>query len=134
MRTIVIFGAGLGGRRAAENLTVSDRVIAFVDNDVSKQRQGFCGRPVLPPYELKRLEYDIVLVASCYATEIVRQLMDIGVPLDQVEVVEETILDHTRPEFLSVPYWSRWLIGLFFAGAVAVFIFALYGVYRLVGG
>lgn len=100
-RRTVIFGASLGGERAFERLKKSCRILAFVDNDASKQGKSLHGIPVVAPRELRNLQWDVVVVASGFAREICEQLESMGVDSARVE------LDASPPDLAVHAEWKR---------------------------
>ena len=48
---VILFGASKGGENYVANHPQVD-VIAFVDNDASKQGSSFLGRPIIAPAEI----------------------------------------------------------------------------------
>lgn len=97
MKNVVIFGAGQGGRRLWEAVCMSARanVRCFVDNDVRKHGLPFLGSEVRPPQVLRDGGFDLVLVGSVYAAEIVAQLGSLGVPRERILPFELSVSDET---------------------------------------
>lgn len=91
MGKIVIFGAGVGGTRAVEALKDKFSIQCLSDNDPKKHGTRLLDLPVIPPAELPRQEYDLVVIASLYANEIRAQLLNIGVDCDRIHVFD---VDH----------------------------------------
>ncbi len=78
-RKIVVFGAGELGGRVVEILKDNDITIhAVCDNDVKKQLEIFHNYKVLPANAIQDID-PIVVVATVYVKEIVRQLNDLGI-------------------------------------------------------
>ncbi len=77
---IIIFGASGGGRRAIKILEeLGKKPMYFVDNDSSKWGGKVEGIKVLSPSELKRIDFDIIVVASSIGeAEIISQLEEMG--------------------------------------------------------
>lgn len=77
-KDIVIFGAGERGKYCHIRLGGGYRIIAFCDNDIDKQRQPFCGLPVIPVAELHDMDTGnfMIIICSNYEREIKQQLLD----------------------------------------------------------
>ena len=126
MEKIIIFGASLGGERALKSLSRGKKAIAFSDNDPKKHGSTLSGLPVVAPNEILQRPYDKVLIASSYYPEIFNQLVDLGVPLRAIDILDADILngvEETSPTIF-------WILG----GAGVVVALALYGLYRLIFG
>ena len=80
MKNIIIFGAGSGGSRAAQNLSADVRVHAFCDNDKLKAGTFLNGIPIILPNSLTDLSYDEIIIASEHYEIICKQLEQMGVP------------------------------------------------------
>lgn len=128
-RRCVIFGAGANGLRFfAEEMAKGDfnlnQIIAFVDNDKSKQGKKVVDIPILSPEELMHFDFDIVYI-SVYAVakEIERQLLGYGIPeekiclkaIKQMEIMNSNEIIHdalTARHYMDVneaEYENRWL-------------------------
>lgn len=75
-RKVVLFGAGNCGKRHAQE--ISDEVLCFVDNDVKKQGDEIQGKPIISPEQIAQYDYDAIVIASIYESEIRRQLVSMG--------------------------------------------------------
>lgn len=74
----IIFGAGLFGKSALEERT-DLQVDYFIDNSKNKQGNEYCGKMVISPEEaLKYKDTHLILVASIYASSMVKQLKELG--------------------------------------------------------
>lgn len=47
-----------------------NKIVAIFDNDKNKWGTLFCGYKVLPPYQMKKLQFDYLVIASKYEKEI----------------------------------------------------------------
>ena len=74
----VLFGASKRGEMAYEKLKDSYNVVAYVDNDKSKQGKSFCGLKVYNPEILKNYYYNVI-ISSMYDVDIVKQLIEYGI-------------------------------------------------------
>jgi len=130
-RTIVIFGASLGGRRAFQSLGWGDKVMAFCDNDASKHGTLFMGRPVVAPVSLNGLGADRILIASSHAGEIYPQLLALGIDSARIDVLDNSILNGANDALGSGRRWVVVILGLLLV-ATGILALAAYGLYRLV--
>ncbi|CAM4392942.1 TylF/MycF/NovP-related O-methyltransferase [Saccharibacillus endophyticus] len=81
MKKVILFGAGDGGLRAKSALTNGFEIIAFVDNDTTKQGKSFLNKPVLSPVQIKEWDYDYVVISNIYGDQVSKQLVEeSGVP------------------------------------------------------
>jgi len=86
-RTVAIFGAGAGGRLAANHLAAEARVVAFVDNDARAWGRVVAGVTVISPERLAREWPDTVVVAAMHAAEaIADQLSALGLARHRIHV------------------------------------------------
>ncbi|MCC7416247.1 MAG: hypothetical protein IT176_03830 [Acidobacteria bacterium] len=85
-RSAIIFGAGATGRAALQEIRRRGAldVRAFADNAPQRQGQSFEGLPVISPDRLG--DVDTVVVASHGWNSIVRQLRELGVADDRIDV------------------------------------------------
>lgn len=81
MHNIIIFGAGMDGKRLLSQLEM-ENIAYFVDNDPQKQNTDIKGITVKNPDILKsvvdKMNYDIVISTQQYAEAIKKQLKEIG--------------------------------------------------------
>ena len=130
MTRIVIFGAGLGGKRALNALPPEVTAIAFCDNCPALHGRKICGLPVVDPARLFELDLDYVLIASSYFDEIFDQLIAFGFPIERIEVLDPEVRNGNE-ESTHV----RWLAFTIFSAGVASLVFlASYGTYYLLFG
>ncbi len=76
MKKTIIFGAGQYGKDALEKLG-EECVAGFIDNNPEKQRQLFCGKPVMSVEQALAMNLHI-WIASEYSSSMERQLKDYG--------------------------------------------------------
>lgn len=102
MEKYMIFGAGFYGKKALE--TYGERNVDFyIDNDKKKQGTIYCGKQVISPEKaVEKSGYEIV-VASIYASSMVRQLRELGVAEFTV-YVEPTHPFYGTDELVFNPY------------------------------
>ena len=78
-KRVALFGASEAGRSAVEWLNVRGvEVAAFLDNDFRKHGISFCDHDVLSPTSWRTIGCPPVLISSCYARDIARQLREMG--------------------------------------------------------
>jgi hypothetical protein len=75
-RKIILFGAGSCGQQQAQE--INEDILCFVDNDPAKQGSELLGRPVIAAEQIKAWNYDAIVIASVYESEIRRQLVKMG--------------------------------------------------------
>ena len=63
MKKIVVFGAGIRGKRYVSNPYIKSDVIAFVDNNENLWGTYYQGIPILSPSQLKDLQYDYIVIS-----------------------------------------------------------------------
>jgi len=88
IKNVMIFGAGSCGRRHYHD--IKDTILCFVDNDEAKQGTKIYGKTVISPKEIADYEYDQIIIASIYHTEIKNQLIYMGLENKIVTPTENT--------------------------------------------
>lgn len=79
---IFIWGTGrLVGKVVGKYIEI-DSVTAFIDNDTSKKE--YMGEKVLSPEVLTKMQYDAIVVANLYQTEIREQCVQLDIDLNKV--------------------------------------------------
>lgn len=73
---VLIFGAGKAGEAAFESISQTHNVLAFIDNNVSKQANLICGKKVIAPTQIAQFEFDKILIASEFSEQIEKQLTE----------------------------------------------------------
>lgn len=103
MKRNVIFGAGLYGKRALTHLG-EDKVLYFIDNSEAKQGTFCLGKEIISLNKFLSLteSYHIV-VASIYASSIVKQLKEAGIE-DYSIFVNDTHGYYETDELIVNPY------------------------------
>lgn len=86
MLDIAIFGTGSTAERAfqAAAARTDVNIICFADNDERKHGTTCHGRPVIGAAELLNTRWDVILIASMYATQIREQLTAMGIEGDKL--------------------------------------------------
>lgn len=77
---VIVWGAGQYTYRLLENSRLGDcNIIAFIDNDKSKQGMTIKGVNVYSPEYLKENRCTVLVCAALHTCEIVRQIKDMGI-------------------------------------------------------
>ena len=66
--------------------------MAFADNAIPIQKSLFCGKPVINPNDINKLEFDDVIIASQFFHEICSQLVQLNVPTEKITLVPRDLL------------------------------------------
>lgn len=76
---IIVWGAGQYTLRLLENSRLDDcNIIAFIDNDKSKQGMILKGRKVYAPEFLNNTDYTVLICSALYANDIAKQVKEMG--------------------------------------------------------
>lgn len=98
---VALFGAGSLGRSAVAALAAAGlRAACIFDNDRTRWGQTFEGLPLRAPTREAFVGVDVVWITSMYATEIARQLADLGVAarvVTQLDEVHDVVSGVDRP-------------------------------------
>lgn len=79
MTKVVIFGTGAAGRAIYRAVKNKDDIVAFIDNCPSKINTFYKEIKIIAPAELKKLEFDAVLIGGVWADEMSAQLLSLGI-------------------------------------------------------
>lgn len=74
MKKIILFGAGSGGENYIST-NKSDLILAVADNDVSKQGKKILNVNIIKPEDIKKFDYDEVVITSDWVSAISSQLI-----------------------------------------------------------
>jgi hypothetical protein len=91
-KRVVVFGTGTGAERVLRVMTRNYEILAFADNNSSRQGTLFHGKPVIPPTAIKDRAPDAVVVASSFFDEIGEQLVGLGIAEENIERVLPDLL------------------------------------------
>ena len=100
MKKILLFGSGDGARKFLMKYDEGLDIIAIFDNDTKKHGQEFVnGLKISPPTDIKKYEYDEIIIVSQWAKEIQEQLInDIKVKPETIHIpAKTTIKKASRP-------------------------------------
>lgn len=105
-KRVVLMGAGGTGREySCELLKKGEvKIVAFLDNSKAKQGTKINGIEVYAPAEVSNMHYDeVVVVAPGLETDIVKQLLSLGVPEDKITIYKNSGQIHieTRNTWLA---------------------------------
>lgn len=88
MKRIIVFGASLCGTTFLSRCEKSFDILAFSDNDKSKQGCYISDYKIIPPEEIVKLDYDFIVVAvSLWAPQVRKQLIGLGIPENKIFVL-----------------------------------------------
>lgn len=75
---ILIFGTGTGAQKICRNIDLGNfEIVAFIDNNISKQGTLFLGKRVVSPQDALEMTYDRIVICSVAYKEIKQQLVNI---------------------------------------------------------
>lgn len=84
-RRILIFGTGEAGKRFYQMFHKQYQVLAFIDNDQTKQGQTLHNLPVIAPTDIGTMSFDMIYIASQYYRVIYQQLVnELAIPAAKV--------------------------------------------------
>ena len=89
MSKIIIFGAGVMGKRYASDPFIKNDIIAFVDNNKDLWNTVYYDKPVISPDKLEDLEYDYIIIAiknQQIVSDIRKQLISAGINESKIYV------------------------------------------------
>lgn len=78
MQKIIVWGTGKGAEKAVNIPEDPVDIVAFVDNKEAKQGGKFQGKPIIPPSDIRKYEYDKIVICSVYFNEIKEQIIQNG--------------------------------------------------------
>ena len=84
-RKIVLYGAGVAGKIILPYWKDDERFIGFCSQTKEKQKNGYCGWPVMSPEELLARKDLNVVISTTMADREIKQILEAGgYPWDQV--------------------------------------------------
>jgi hypothetical protein len=100
---ILIFGTGSGSVKALELIDLfKTEIVAYIDNDTAKQGKFINDIPIIKPGEIKKLNYDYIIIASIYYSEIATQLYELGVERKKIVKIFEKQNTKFRNEVIEI--------------------------------
>jgi hypothetical protein len=87
MYSVLIYGTGSGSKKVThflkdDEINTHFKIIAYVDKIIKKD--NFMGLKVISVDEIKKIEYDYVLIASDFYKEIIPNLIKVGVNSEKI--------------------------------------------------
>lgn len=79
---VYVYGTGCGAGELIDSALPADKVAAFVDETGSTET--FLGRPVIPPEELARRSYDLIIVTTRQAEAVAARCEALGIDRDKL--------------------------------------------------
>lgn len=71
----VLWGTGKSAESLMEKYYIEkDNIIVFIDNDESRIGKSFCGKMIAAPKEIKKIKPELVVIASKFYNEIMKQI------------------------------------------------------------
>lgn len=89
-KKVLLFGAGDGGARVSYLLEREFEVVAFIDNDTSKQGKTLLSKPILAPNEIIKYNYDYIVISTIHGTNVSKQL------IEELHVGSNKIIDYYK--------------------------------------
>lgn len=97
-KKVILYGAGLGGKRAIKCLPRSFDVIAVADDDQNKVGSFFCGLPVISTSQILQFTYDMVVITSwIHAKKFFDRLMSMSVSPNHIHIFKKDVLLNDKP-------------------------------------
>ena len=86
MEKVIIFGTGkhwTNHKRMLQDV----EIVFFADNDLSKVGQLYEGKPVIHSSEIPNVQYDKIIIASTAKDQIIKQLIEMHVATEKIEII-----------------------------------------------
>ena len=81
MHKILLFGTGSRCAEAKKHLDYTKvKIIAYIDNDKTKQGNYFDDKLIISPSEINNYDYDFIIITSIFSQEIESQLLQLDIP------------------------------------------------------
>ncbi|MFB3239111.1 class I SAM-dependent methyltransferase [Aeromonas salmonicida] len=94
---ILIYGTSTQALHFLPALALNHTLLGFVDSDPAKQGSRWMNRPVYHPSQLTGLQFDKIVIASCFVSEINQTLASYGIePGISVEEFDEVVVQTSR--------------------------------------
>lgn len=109
---IIVFGAGQQCKKFISNIKNTDQILAIADNEWEKNNKTLMGHPIISPKEITDYEYDKIIIAvydfeekGCHqANEIVKQLIEMGIPKKKIMPIDIYGCDFSRDDSRRVGF------------------------------
>lgn len=105
---IILFGASKLGKITFGYIKDQYDVLFFCDNDREKWDTTFCSLKIKNPEILKMDEYkkNKIIITSMYNGEIYKQLIELGIEKNNIQISDLVIKDYLQKEYESKEYTS----------------------------
>lgn len=94
--TAAIFGTGEIYRQIRDSVAKKYKIIAIFDNDQLKWGERIGSLKISPPLELKNYQFNKIIIASSHAKSITKQLMSMGLKLENIEIGANYIFEEKQ--------------------------------------
>lgn len=85
MYKVLVWGTGSFSREITELFNSNVKIIAFLDNDTNKQGNMYSEKfKIISPQIIGEINYDYIIVASSFESEIMKQLIQLGVKSNRI--------------------------------------------------
>lgn len=113
MAKVVIFGTGAAGRAIYRAIKDKDDIVAFIDNSPSKINTFYKGIKIIAPAELKKLNFDAVLIGGVWADEMSAQLLNLGISKEKIKLIDDKDISYsTNNRAKTTNYYVKSLVGI----------------------
>lgn len=113
MAKVVIFGTGAAGRAIYRVIKDKDDIVAFIDNSPSKINTFYKGIKIIAPAELKKLNFDAVLIGGVWADEMSAQLLNLGIDKERIKLIDDKDISYsTDNRAKTTNYYVKSLVGI----------------------
>ena len=113
MAKVVIFGTGAAGRAIYRAIKDKDDIVAFIDNSPSKINTFYKGIKIIAPAELKKLNFDAVLIGGVWADEMSAQLLNLGISKEKIKLIDDKDISYsTDNRSKTTNYYVKSLVGI----------------------
>ncbi len=96
----IVFGVGNIYRQIKEELAGKVEIVALLDNSMERNQECCDGVKIYLPSELPSIDYDYIILASIYATEMRMQLLELGYPKNRIVHYDEFMERLSEKEML----------------------------------
>lgn len=113
MTKVVIFGTGAAGRAIYRAVKNKDDIVAFIDNAPSKINTFYKEIKIIAPAELKKLEFDAVLIGGVWADEMSAQLLSLGIENEKIKLIDDKDISYsTNDRAKTTDFYVKSLVGI----------------------
>nr|WP_321309604.1 hypothetical protein [uncultured Campylobacter sp.] len=113
MAKVVIFGTGAAGRAIYRAIKDKDDIVAFIDNSPSKINTFYKEIKIIAPAELKKLNFDAVLIGGVWADEMSAQLLNLGIDKEKIKLIDDKDISYsTNNRAKTTNYYVKRLVGI----------------------